>query len=445
MSFTCDHKQEVDKYIKNIEDKYKCRVSKAAAGGRFNVASIRKHLMDMIPGLNLANDFELPNDPIHLKRPQMKRRKSSITINPVCGIPRTKILQCTIRLDRCDFLLPKYNRSTDTNSPSEPTLPMDNGNNDLPPVVVNLVSDESDDEVVDKQKTPSIENYAISSDENEPLPAIGTGLSGPASAETAPAQNQNQIEISAYFVEPAKKTYANYRRNKSVDERKLAKPRTTEGFSAPNGHGSLVGQPVVISNGAGMKAADENGTTTNNCSENMAGYINARRKTMPFVRKRTAIDSARNESDENATMNLEAKHTTSLNADRLDSSTSTQFIEVPEMLSQSNSEVMIDLCFKKAGQIALDVVKRQNYQIKSLEGQLKNSHEEVTRLKQSLRQKTTRTQDELEALKQTYEIRLKKSIEEIKRKKWCSNCQAEAVYINMDPPVCSERCLQILW
>lgn len=441
MSFTCDHKQEVDEYIKKIEDKYECKVSKAAIGARFNVASIRKHLMDMIPGLDLANDFELPNDPIHLRRPQMKRRKSLIPVNPVSGIPRTK--HCRIRLDRCDALLSKYNRSAETNSPPEPTLPMDNGNNDLSPVVVNLVSDESDDEVVDKQKTPSIENYAISSDENEPLPAIGTGLSGLATAETVPAQNQNQIEVSAYFVEPAKRTYAYYRRNMSVDERKLAKPRTAEGFSAQNGHGLLVGQPVVTSNGAGTEAADEYGTTATNCSENLAGHIITRRKTMPFVRKSTAVDSARN--DENTTMNLKAKHTTSSNTDRLDSSTSAHCIKVPEIVSQSNSEDMIDLSFKWAGQIAMDAVKKQKDQIKSLKRQLKNSHEEVTRLKESLRQKTTRTPDELEVLKRTYENRLKKSIEEIKRKKWCSNCYEEAVHTDMGEPVCSERCLKIIW
>lgn len=36
-------------------------------------------------------------------------------------------------------------------------------------------------------------------------------------------------------------------------------------------------------------------------------------------------------------------------------------------------------------------------------------------------------------------------IEEIKKTKWCANCQKKAECVTIDPPTCSEECLQIIW
>lgn len=231
--FEIEMLQDVETYIKNIEKKFSCEFEKAAPKIYFNTAKIGQHLMDMIPGLSLPSDFQLHKAPDFLKKPFTRRRtnatvsqksRNSITDDisetsfstfsddiQSAGEPNQIALKdFTISLKRCDDLLPKHN-VTSTKTYKEPVSGVERGdtkngvsNMSNYTVTLNLISDESEEEIYTRKEDQTVE---ISSDESS-NPTI--------TKDAAQPHTSSDDIITTIRNEPARKTYG--RKNKPDPE-----------------------------------------------------------------------------------------------------------------------------------------------------------------------------------------------------------------------------------
>lgn len=98
--------QEAERYVKNIELKYDCKVVRAKPKSKFNVHRIGLHLTEMIPGLTLPHDFKLKRKPTYLKK--YRRRKGPMLIKSKRSTVEQNGIQtkdCVVRLEKCDEMI----------------------------------------------------------------------------------------------------------------------------------------------------------------------------------------------------------------------------------------------------------------------------------------------------------------------------------------------------
>lgn len=350
--------------------------------------------MDQIPRLDLQNDYELPKEPIHLKRLKVHKASESKAIPGTSQLTKSpgkshfyrdnaldSLPECCIRLERCDLLAAKFSidknpipRTLSSQITEKPLTHMDN---------YELVIDLS---TVDAE----IEDHVASN--NSPIFI--------SSDDDFCAQNQSSDDEFLFSKNGPNKVAAK-RRNTVHSRVPISTKKQKNRKRALNLLGKEANKNAIPPPVAHSKKSSAEGIESHS-------------------QKQQNIQVPKRKTVQNNTSNADGSHIDSVEQD-------------------PSSPCGI------SGLVALkNQLKMTEDRLKSLESERKQWELEKKQLlsdKADLEKTLQKKSKELDLLKSRFDIQHVRDPKKIK----CQNCQNDAVDTNFEPPTCSANCMRILW
>lgn len=430
------------KYIKNIEKAYKCTCETSKLfKASFEVEKIGRYLMDMIPSLDLPKNFRLKRKPVYLResldetiplRPSPSYVPKLLSNEELLRLNNCK--DCEVKLTRFDpksiQAYIKYGRP-EMRARSNSTHSKDGNPSQIESVVhIDLVSEESQNKA---ESETSATDVPSTSDDDEPFitSRMVSSTPKPAPVKINGATNDT---LAPDEDEPM-----------DVDAQKVAEDAEQDNDSQPTNNVEPAfddDEEIVSSSGDEAAVPDANATaqaldssevtltpyhTGEDASSNPIDVINhhSLKKTLDQLIK---TDEHLRKTVNELANKLKAKTQTERNLESAISELKSTVDENKKQLQEKNTE--------------LNTLKST---LENLKEESERKEATMNLMMKILNEKLAQKNEEVTKLKQEHDIQIQKAIEDTKSKKWCINCENEAVSTQFKQPVCSEKCVIDSW